>query len=82
MVAYGKKPTCNARDMGSIPVLGRSPGEGKCQSTPVFLPGVSQSWTGLSANNDFQLSPMDRGAWQAPVHGVAKESDNSVTNQQ
>ena len=78
----GKEPTCNARDMGSIPVVRRSPGEGKCQPTSVFLPGVAQSWTGLSANNDFQLSPMDRGAWQAPVHGVAKESDDSVNNKQ
>ena len=24
----GKEPTCNARDRGSIPRLGRSPGEG------------------------------------------------------
>ena len=27
-----------AGDWGSIPVLGRSPGGGKWQSTPVFLP--------------------------------------------
>ena len=25
----GKESACNARDLGSIPVLGRSPGEGK-----------------------------------------------------
>ena len=25
----GKEPTCNAGDMGSIPELGRSPGEGR-----------------------------------------------------
>ena len=25
----GKEPTCNAEDLGSIPGLGRSPGEGK-----------------------------------------------------
>ena len=25
----GKEPPCNARDLGSIPGLGRSPGEGK-----------------------------------------------------
>ena len=25
----GKESTCNARDLGSIPGLGRSPGEGK-----------------------------------------------------
>ena len=43
-------------DMGSIPGLGRSPGGGR--------------------GNPFQYScletPMDRGAWQAIVHGVEK----------
>ena len=29
----------NAGNMGLIPGLGRSPGEGKWQSTSVFLPG-------------------------------------------
>ena len=38
----GKESTCNAGnkgDMELIPGLGRSPGGGKCQPTPVFLPG-------------------------------------------
>ena len=47
----GKVSACNARDLGSIPGLGRSPGEGNgnplqypCleNPTPVFLPGESQ----------------------------------------
>ena len=46
----------NARDMGSIPGSGRSPGEGN--------------------GNPFQYfcleNPMDRGSWQAIVHGGAK----------
>ena len=46
----------DARDMGSIPGSGRSPGEGN--------------------GNPLQYSclenPMDRGAWWATVHGVAK----------
>ena len=46
----------NRRDLGLIPGLGRSPGEGN--------------------GNPFQYSclenPMDRGAWQATVHEVAK----------
>ena len=25
-------------------------------------------------------NPMDRGTWQAPVHGVAKESDTRLSN--
>ena len=52
----GKESTCNAGDSGSIPGLGRSAGEGN--------------------GNPFQYSclenPMDRGAWWATVHGVAK----------
>ena len=53
----GKEPTCQAGDVGSIPGLGRSPGEGN--------------------SNPFQYSclgsPMDRGAWQATVHGVSTD---------
>ena len=54
-----KDPPASAgdrRDTGSIPGSGRSPGGGN--------------------SNPFQCSclesPMDRGAWQATVHGVAK----------
>ena len=51
----GKVSACYAGDPGSIPGLGRSPGEGN--------------------GNPLQYSclenPMDRGAWQATVHGVA-----------
>ena len=54
----GKESTCNAGDMGTIPRLGRSPGEGN---------GNSLQYSCLG-------NPMDRGAWQATVHGVA-ESD-------
>ena len=36
----GKESTCNAGDLGSVPGLGRSPGEGNSWlPTPVFLPG-------------------------------------------
>ena len=35
----GKESACNAGDLGSIPGLGRSPGEGKGLPTPVFWPG-------------------------------------------
>ena len=54
-----KNPPVNAgdiRDVRLIPGLGRSPGEGN--------------------GNPLQYSclenPMDRGAWQAPVHGASK----------
>ena len=35
------------RDAGSIPGLGRSPGGGKWQPTPVFLPGESHGLKSL-----------------------------------
>ena len=35
----GKKSACNAGDLGLVPGLGRSPGEGKGYPTPVFWPG-------------------------------------------
>ena len=34
-----KNPPVNARDVGSVSGLGRSPWRGKWQPTPVFLPG-------------------------------------------
>ena len=37
--SVGKESACNAGDLGSIPGLGRSPGEKKQLSTPVFQPG-------------------------------------------
>ena len=52
-----------AGDPGSIPALGRSPGEGN--------------------GNPLQYSclenPMDRGAWRATVHGVARVGHDLVT---
>ena len=61
--SVGKESACNIEDLGSIPELGRSPGEGN--------------------GNPLQCSclenPMDRGAWQATVHGVAKVRQDLVT---
>ena len=53
----GNESACNAGDWGLIHGSGISPGEGNgWLLTPVFLPG----------------KPMDRGVWQATVHGVTK----------
>ena len=52
-----KESTCNARDLGSVPGLGRPPGEGKgypfqCSglenSMDFIVHGVAKSWTQLS----------------------------------
>ena len=37
----GKEPACNVRDLGSIPGLGRSPGEGK--GYPLQYSGLENS---------------------------------------
>ena len=53
----GKESTCNAGDLGSIPGLGRFPGEGKGYSLQCFglehfmdyiVHGIANSWTQLS----------------------------------
>ena len=51
-----KVSACNAGDLGLIPGSGRSPGEGN---------GTPLQYSCLE-------NPMDRGAWWATVHGVAK----------
>ena len=61
--SVGKETVCSAGDLGSIPGSGRSPGKGN--------------------GNPLQYSclenPMDRGAWQATVHGVARVGHNLAT---
>ena len=59
----GKESACNAGDLGSIPGLGRSPGEGNCYPLQYFC----------------LENPMDRGAWRATVHGVARVGHNLET---
>ena len=56
-----KASAWNAGDPGSIPGWGRSPGEGNGNPLQYYC----------------LKNPMDRGAWQATVHGVAKESDRT-----
>ena len=61
--SVSKKSACSAGDLGSIPGSGRSPGE--------------------ENGNPLQYSclghPMDRGAWQATVHGVTRVRHDLVT---
>ena len=52
----GKESACNTGDLGSIPEMGRSPGEGD---------GCPLQYSCLE-------NPTDRGAWRATVHRVAK----------
>jgi len=52
----GKESACNAGDLSSIPVSGKSSEKGN--GNPLQYSCLENS--------------MDRGAWQATVHGVAK----------
>ena len=52
----GKESAYNAGDLGLIPGLGRYPGVGHGNPLQYSCPRIH----------------MDRGAWQATVHGVAK----------
>ena len=52
----GKESACNAGGLGSIPGLGRSPGEGN--SNPLQYSCLE--------------NPMDREAWWATVHGESQ----------
>ena len=60
----GKESACDAGDLGLIPGSGRSPGEGN---------GKPLQYSCLE-------NPMDGGAWQAVVHGVARVGHNLATN--
>ena len=54
--SVGKESAYSAGDLGLIPGLGRSPGEGNDNSLQYYC----------------LENPMDRGAWCTAVHGVAK----------
>ena len=59
-----KNPPANAGDMGSIPGLGRSPGGGR----------------GKLLHYSCLENSMDRGAWWATVHGIAKSQTQLSTH--
>ena len=56
----GKESACNAGELGSIPELGRSLGEGN---------GNPRQYSCLE-------NPMERGAWHTTVLGIAKSRTN------
>jgi len=63
----GKESACSARDVGSIRGSGRSPGEENDNTLQYSCLGSS----------------IDRGAWQAIVHGVTKRVGlDLITKQQ
>ena len=90
------EPACNAGDPGSMPMAGRSLGEGigypllyswaslVAQSVK-NLPAMRETWVrslgwedpleeGMATHSSILAwrIPMERGVWQATVHGVTK----------
>ena len=61
-----KNPPASAREVGSIPGLGRSPGEGN----------------GNPLQHSCLGNPTDRGAWQAAVHGGHKTARQDLATKQ
>ena len=59
--SVGEESACGLGDLGLIPGWGRSPGEGNGYPLPYSCLENS----------------MDRGVWEAVVHGVMKESDTT-----
>ena len=65
LIMHDKESACqctDTRDPGSIPESGRSPGKGN----------------GNPLQSSCLGNLMDRGAWQATVHEVTKESDMTL----
>ena len=61
-----QETSCNVGDLDSIPGSGKCPGEGK---------GNSLQYSCLG-------NLMDRGAWQATVHGIARVGNDLETKPQ
>ena len=78
--SVGKESTCSAGDLGSIPGLGRSPGEGKGyplqypgleKSMDFRVHGVIKSWTRLS---DFHFTSLLRSTGNSDPTGPWRPS--------
>ena len=61
--SVGKESACNVGDLGLIPGLGRSPGEGNGNPLQYFC----------------LENPMDRGAWKATTMGVTRVRHDLAT---
>jgi len=63
--SLSKESACKKGDSGSILWSGRSPGEGNGNPLQCYCPE----------------NPMDRGAWQATVHGVTRVGHDLATKE-
>ena len=69
----GKESACNARDLGSIPGLGRSPGEGK--SYPFQYSGLENSMDcivhGVTKSNYHFSQPPKQKSWPPQTNDIS-----------
>ena len=68
-----KESTCNAGDLGSIPRLGRSPGEGK---------GYPLQYSGLENSMDCRVHGVIKSQTQLSLHFSWSEGDNRTLGKQ
>ena len=67
----GKESACNAGDLGSIPGLGRSPGEGNgWLPTPVFFPGEFHGQRSLAGYSSCALLQQAKKRPSPSVFGI------------
>ena len=67
----GEESTCNEGDLGSIPGLGRSPGEGNDYPTSVFWPGEFHGLTKTSLVA--QIAKISPAMWESWVRSLGWE---------
>ena len=83
--SVGKESACDAWDLGSIPGLGRSPGEGKGyplqysgleNAMDGILHGVAKSWTRLSLS-DYSLSFTGGTGGKVPISKTQRDGGST-----
>ena len=81
----GKESACNVGDLGLVPGLGRSPGEGKGYPLPVLLPRefhglyspwVAKSWIQLS---NFHFGTDTKGTFHAKMGSIKDRNGMDLT---
>ena len=66
----GKESACNAGDLGSIPGLGRSPGEGK---------GYPLQYSGLENSMDYSVHGVTKSqTWLSDFHFIINGMKNTL----
>ena len=68
-----KESACNMGDVGSIPGLGRSLGEGHSNPTPIFLPGESHGQRSLEGHSPWGCKESDMTEHSTQIHSYTRQ---------